>query len=212
MTRIEPSDPPRRLTEMPYDRFYQLVDADVRKKLEPEIAAKLRDGEVLARWLGVLRQMRSSVEGSIAARAAITRAERLPLVNQLREREAALSVMRRSRVADGEDYERLTEEANELCTKINTFTAKHELWRSRSLRFRNAVIERLTEAEWLQPLDTTPIPNDYLDRADFLIQKLEALLSHDYVTAIRRHRSGIEPEDATDSDRELWLLLPDSQG
>lgn len=212
MTRILAEDPPSRLTKISYGQFYNLVENDVRRRLDATIAKKLRDAQVVPRWILMLRRMRATIDSSTVAKTAEARATRLSLQNELqrtREQIRKLHSNERSGEAPEATVEELRQRTLELRVQINEVTITLDNWRKDSVRFRNAVGERLTEAMWLHQ---SAVGDSFT--ADERVRRLNDELSETrkqynrVVQAVRRHQGALDPLDATDHDEALWATLP----
>jgi hypothetical protein len=125
--KIQPGDPPSRLLDIPEKQFASLVETEVKGRLDPTIAEKLRDPVVAARWYNTLVGMKMTAEGVIHARRLESKAKRREL---LLESETAL----------GDD------EAIRLRHLAETELIDFERWLVNTTRFLTSVEERLTSA------------------------------------------------------------------
>lgn len=209
MARITADDPPEALAEISYTQFYNLVDAELRKKIDPNVAQKLRHPAVAIRWHQVLTQMRRNAEGSIAIRASEYRASRLITVQKLSEAERALAALRdapeSTRHKAAESVERNRMQLRELAREF-------EEWRVRTLRFKAGVEEKLTEAQWARDRAAREI----LEEVERTASNLELVQTNEILErlreAVRLHRAEIDPRDASDVDGDLWAVLDEIDG
>lgn len=99
------------------EAFRNIVDNDVRNRIDPEISRALRTEPQLARrWYDTLLQMKASVEGQLSAKAAEAKAQKLESIASDQKREGL------------------------------TAMAAYERWRSGALRFRSGLEATILEA------------------------------------------------------------------
>lgn len=190
--RIAPEDPPAVLLELDERDFYNLVDRDVRGRLEAKLARKLRDPLVVERWYQTLLRMKKTVEGTIAAKTSETRGQRIEL-----ETFGTLSTWRGPDVVSVEHFQNPREKAAEI-------HFAYLAWRAGSIRFKVGVEERLTEVSWRRKLVVSNLilsvaqveRNQFADE----VQRLR--------TAIEVHHSEIDRDDVTEQDEALWAVVP----
>jgi hypothetical protein len=210
MARITPEDPPEVLAEISYQQFYNIVDADIRRRLDSEISKNLRHPAVAIRWHQVLVQMRRTTEGAIAIRASEYRSLRLGAVQQLADAERALIALRDSPSTSPALLIKARDAVERGKGELRKLEVEFENWRIGTLRFKAGVEEKLTEAQWCRHMATRGLIDvaSLEERTALHLELAQAVDTLDTLrTAIRRHRAEIDPRDASDVDEELWTAL-----
>lgn len=189
--RIEPDDPPAVLLDLDEKDFYNLVDRDVRGRLDQSLARKLRDPMVNERWYQTLLRMKKTVEGQIAAKSTETKGQRAEL-----EANGTITTWRGNDIVNVESFDDPKAKALELYTQFMA-------WKSGSVRFKVGVEERFTEVAWRRKRITANLL--------LSVAQVERNLLADEVIrlrdAIARHQDVIHEDDATEQDEELWSAL-----
>lgn len=185
--RVTDEDPPSALLDLTERDFYNIVDRDVRGRLESGLARKLRDPLVIERWYQTLLRMKKTVEGTIAAKKAETRGQRIELD------------VFGSTTVDG--VEQSFDDPQLEIARIHSEFLK---WKAGSIRFKVGVEERLTEVSWRRKLVVSQLILSVaqVERNEFAAEVMRLR------KAIEQHRSEIDRDDATEQDEALWSIIP----
>lgn len=183
----------KRLLNLPDKEFWALVDRDIRGTLpDVEVEAIRSDAALIERWYQALIRMKKSVEGTLGAKAADAKANRL------------------------------TAELKNDPDTAKTVDAEHASWRAGAIRFKVGVEERLTVVRTLRAAYAPRLIESAavlernlislrLVQVEDKLQTVEddlRMLSN----AIKAHRKSIvddDDADPSDADLELWALVAD---
>lgn len=213
MTRINPDDPPQRLAEINHQQFYNLVDADIRRKIDPKVSAKLRDPAVAMRWHLVLTQMRRTTEGAIASRTSEYRMARAEILGEIEALEGEITDLSLSNGHASGDVDEKRRKIDDLRADLRQLLLDFEDWRVKSLRFKSGVEEKMTEAQWARHLaERSVLDAAALQERTLLHLELGAVRSEleTLRTAITKHRA--ERRNPSADDRALWAILDAAAG
>lgn len=182
--RIQEGDPPSRMLTLTHEQFYNVVDQDVRARLDPAVSPMLRDPAVIERWYLMLVQMKKNVESQLASAKADWKAALCEILSAAED------------AATDQELSDLRVEQFTKCAAYNEARAK-------KLRFRSVVEDRLSEARYLR--------GRILEERATQRLAYTAARSHDLAQAIAEHQSRIG-EDGDSDDHELWAVLGNGDG
>lgn len=168
------------LTTCPFEDVVDAANDDLRGHR----IGGLRDIEVAPRWWAALASIHASVEGQLAVKRARWEARRAELNQKLLADQRSFNDTppdKRDRVKA-----RMIDHQRDLSEARGMFYAD----RVKTLEFRALVEQAMAEARWLK------------DQSGVMAVRCRLL-----ETAIREHRDGLDPEDASDADERLWEVL-----
>lgn len=166
--RITETDSSARLLDLSHQQFYNLVDQDVRNRLNEHVARKRRDPAVVDRWYLVLVQMKKNVEYQLASARADWQTLLFTILAEIEDAETD-AVIEGKRVEQFEQHPKYSEA------------------RAKKLRFRSAAEDSLSEARHLR--------NQQVEQRASTQLAFMTVRVHELGSAIEHHRPSCQTGD-----------------